>query len=57
MLTFAGMTRSGLYLHAVTTGASTLIGRTFGITFRKLFVPRRFIQQQTRQRRQEQQSN
>jgi len=32
------------------------IGRTFGLTFRKLFVPRRFIQQQ-RQRRQEQQSN
>jgi hypothetical protein len=32
------------------------VGRTFGITFRKLFVPRRFIQQQ-RQRRQEQQSN
>src|SRR6185312_6956284 len=33
LLTFAGMTRSGLYLHAVTTGASTLIGRTFGIAF------------------------
>ena len=32
------------------------IGRTFGITFRKLFIPRRFFQQQ-RQRRQEQQSN
>jgi hypothetical protein len=28
------------------------VGRTFGITFRKLFVPRRFFQQQ-RQRRQE----
>jgi hypothetical protein len=32
------------------------VGRTFGITFRKLFIPRRFFQQQ-RQRRQEQQSN
>jgi hypothetical protein len=32
------------------------VGRTVGITFRKLFIPRRFIQQQ-RQRRQEQQSN
>ena len=32
------------------------IGRTFGITFRKLFIPRRFFQQQ-RQRRQEQQPN
>ncbi|MCL6741676.1 TonB-dependent receptor [Sphingomonas sp. RB56-2] len=32
------------------------VGRTFGLTFRKLFIPRRFIQQQ-RQRRQEQQSN
>jgi len=32
------------------------IGRTFGLTFRKLFIPRRFFQQQ-RQRRQEQQSN
>jgi hypothetical protein len=26
------------------------VGRTFGITFRKLFVPRRFFQQQRRQR-------
>ncbi|HXG81255.1 MAG TPA: TonB-dependent receptor, partial [Sphingomicrobium sp.] len=26
------------------------IGRTFGITFRKLFIPRRFFQQQIRQR-------
>ena len=32
------------------------VGRTFGLTFRKLFIPRRFFQQQ-RQRRQEQQSN
>ena len=28
------------------------IGRTFGITFRKLFIPRRFFQQQRQQRRQ-----
>ena len=32
------------------------VGRTFGITFRKLFVPRRFIQQ-LRQQRREQPSN
>ena len=32
------------------------VGRTFGITFRKLFVPRRFIQLQRQQRR-DQQSN
>ena len=32
------------------------IGRTFGLTFRKLFIPRRFFQQQRQQRR-EQQSN
>ena len=33
------------------------VGRTFGITFRKLFIPRRFIQQQRQQRGQERSSN